>query len=118
MAAEDGLFHAEVVEQADEVARQVLHVVGFDGVRSLGQAIAAHVRGDGPAAGGLECVQLMAPGEGEFGEAVAQDDRNAFARANLVIGHLDVAEVGKRDLRHLGFEGGHREVCSWALAGQ
>ena len=56
VADEDRLLDAEMVEQADEVAGQMLDVVGLDGVRPVGRAIAALVRRDHPEAGRLNAL--------------------------------------------------------------
>ncbi len=52
VADEDRLVDLEMIEQADEIAGQVLDVVGFDGFGPVGRAVAALIRRDHPNAGG------------------------------------------------------------------
>ena len=71
---EDGLLDAERVEQADQIAGQVMDVVGLDLRRPVAVAVAALVGRDGAEAGRGERRHLMAPRVGQLGEAVAEDD--------------------------------------------
>ena len=61
MTDENGLVDLEMIHQTDEIAGQVLDVIGFDGFRPVGGAIAALVRRDHPNAGGRERLDLVAP---------------------------------------------------------
>ena len=60
---------------AAHVPAQREHVVGLDVRRRRAVAVAAHVRREHSVAGPGESGDLMAPGEGQLGEAVAEHDR-------------------------------------------
>ena len=51
MTDHDGGLLAERVDDADDVGREVMNVVGVDRRRLVGLAVAAHVRGHGVKAG-------------------------------------------------------------------
>ena len=51
VADEDRLVDLQMIEQADEIAGQMLDVVGLDRLGPVGRAIAALVRRDHPDAG-------------------------------------------------------------------
>ena len=51
VADEDRLLDLQMIEQADEIAGQMLDVIGFDRFRPVGRAITALVRRDHPDAG-------------------------------------------------------------------
>ena len=51
VADEDRLVDLEMIEQADEIAGQMLDVIGLDRLRPVGRAIAALIRRDHPDAG-------------------------------------------------------------------
>jgi hypothetical protein len=79
----------ESVEDAGEVGGQVVDVVFDDAFRLAAVAIAALVGRDDPETGRGERRNLVAPGIGQLGKAVAQDDRHAILGAGLVHGDLD-----------------------------
>jgi hypothetical protein len=74
VAAEHRLVDAQMVQQPDQVAGQVGHVVVLDRLGTVGQAVAALVGHDHPAAGRRQGRDLPAPGIRELGKAVAQHD--------------------------------------------
>ena len=76
---EDRALLVERVEQADHVGAQRRHVVGLDLRGRRRAAVAAHVGHDHAVAGLGERRDLMAPGERQLGEAVAEDDGGAAA---------------------------------------
>ena len=51
VADENRLVDLEMIEQADEIAGQVLHIVGLDRLRPVGRAITALIRRDHPDSG-------------------------------------------------------------------
>jgi hypothetical protein len=61
VAREDRALDAEHVEQADQVAAQVVDVVGADRLGPVAAAVAALVGRDHPEARGDQCVELVAP---------------------------------------------------------
>jgi hypothetical protein len=89
VADEDPPLLAEVVEDRDQVAGEVVDVVGLDVVGPARPAVAALVEGNGPVAGGGQGGDLVAPGVGEIREAVDQHDREPVASLDDV--QLDVA---------------------------
>ena len=52
----------------------------------------------------------MTPGEGQLREAVAEDDGNALAAGDLVIGHVDPVDLDIGDGGHLAGECGHSKL--------
>ena len=113
VADEDRLVDAEMVEQPDQIPRQVRHVVLRDRPLPLGpfrQAIAALVRRDGPDPRRLAGLQLMTPGKGELRPAVAEDHRHAVPTLG-VLPHLvpvivEAADHGVLRLGHQGSQSG------------
>ena len=77
---EDRALDAEHVEQAGEVARQVVDVVGADRLGPIAAAVAALVGRDHAEARADERVELMPPRVRELREAVAQHDGGAAGR--------------------------------------
>ena len=73
VADENRLLDLEMVEQTDEIAGQVLDVVGFDRLGSLGSAIATLVRRDHANAGLAERLELVAPRKRDLRPAMAEN---------------------------------------------
>ena len=68
-----------------------MRVLGIES--SCDETAAALVDGDGPVAGSRNSRQLEAPGKGQLGEAVQEDDR--FSLALLVDGEADAVGLDK-----------------------
>ena len=83
VADEHRLLGADVVEQADEVGGQLDDVVGVDGVGLRRAAVAALIGRQHVVAGLGQRRNLVAPGVGQFGEAVGQHDHRRAAFAGL-----------------------------------
>jgi hypothetical protein len=79
MADDDGLCLAERRHQRHHVSDRVEDGVGGDVGGSTRSAEAAHVGCDDMEAGVRDCADLVTPGIGQFGPAVAQHDERAFA---------------------------------------
>ena len=108
VADEDRLLDALVIEQRHQIGAEVLQRVALDLGRGVGQAVAALVRRDHPAAGVRHRLDLMAPGKGQLRKTVAEDQRYAFTLGTgLVVGHADAVDVCVPDGRHHGLDGGH-----------
>lgn len=71
VADEDRLVDFQMIKQPDQIAGQMLDVIGLDWLGPIGRAIAALVGRDHADAGLTQRLDLMAPGEGEFGPAMA-----------------------------------------------
>ena len=96
---------AESVEQRDEVAGQMLEVVGLDPLGRIAATVATLVGRDHVEAGTGESGDLVTPGVGELREAMAEHDRGpapalvhqerecrlAFARGHHALGQPDGA---------------------------
>ena len=80
VADEDGALDVERVEQGDQIAGELGEAVCLDRRRGAAAAVAALVGSDGAEARAGDRLELMAPAEGEVGEAVAEDDRGAGRR--------------------------------------
>ena len=78
------LLDAEMVEQADHVAGEHVHIVGRDAPRFIGQVVAALVGDDDAEARRCQRGDLLPPANPEFGEAVQQNDRRSVFGA---VGH-------------------------------
>ena len=101
VADEDRLVDLEMVEQADEIAGQVLHVVVLDRLGPVGRAIAALIRRDHPDAGLAQRLDLVTPGKRDLRPAVAQDDRRLVGlRAGFVVAHANAVRLGELQRRH------------------
>jgi len=101
MADEHSLVDFEVIEQADEIAGQVLDVVGFDRFGPVGRAIAALVRRNHPNAGFAQSLDLVAPRKRDLGPAVAENDRRLVGlRAGFIEAHANPVGLGKLQRRH------------------
>src|SRR5438876_59660 len=88
VADENRLVDFEMVEQADEIAGQVLHIVGLDGLGPVGRAIAALIGRNHPDPGRSERLDLVAPRKRDLRPAVAENDRRRVGfRSGLVITH-------------------------------
>ena len=81
VADEGRLLVAVVVEQARQVAGQLVGAVVGDLARTRAGAVAAQVGGHGPVAGVSQRAELVAPGVPELGEAVAEHHGGAVGRA-------------------------------------
>lgn len=68
---------AGVADEGSDVASECFEVVGFDFWRGGAGSVAALVGNDDPIAGRGEGAELVAPGVGEFGETVEEDDGGA-----------------------------------------
>ena len=89
------LVVAVVVEQAAQVARQLVRPVVGDLGRAGAAAVAPQVRRDGAVAGVGQRAELVAPGVPQLGEAVAEDDGRPVGRPGH--GNMQLDPVG-RDL--------------------
>ncbi|MGY2934351.1 hypothetical protein ACVWZ6_003953 [Bradyrhizobium sp. GM6.1] len=107
MADEDRLIDLKMVEQADQIAGQVLDVVVLDRLWPVGRAVAALVRRDHADAGLAQRLDLVAPGKCEFGPAMAQHHRRLVCnRARLVIAHADSVRLYELERWHFN----HRNI--------
>ena len=77
VADKDGLVDLERVEHAGHVVAQVAEAVLVHVLRPVGQAVSALIGRDGAEPGVGQRRKLESPGEGEFGEAMAEDDGDA-----------------------------------------
>ncbi len=119
VAAEDRLLDAEVVEQAEQVAGEVVDVVVLDRLGSIGLAIAPLVGGEHALVAGVgERRDLVAPGVGELGEAVGEHDDGAVLPARRSTRWSSMPFVFTR--RYAGWRGAGwvRSWCSWWRDGQ
>jgi len=90
-----------MVEQADEIAGQVLDVVSFDGFGPIGRAVAALIRRDHPNPGGGERLDLVAPRKRDLRPAMAENNRRRVGvRPRLVESHANAVGVGELQRRH------------------
>src|SRR4029077_15824860 len=90
-----------MVEQADEIAGQVLEVVSLNGLGPIGRAIAALIGRNHPDPGGSQRLDLGAPRKRDLRPAVAEEDRRGVGfRAGLVIAHADAIGLGELQRRH------------------
>lgn len=110
VAGEHGALDAESVEQRDEVAGQMLEVVGLDPLGRVAATVATLVGRDHVEAGTGESGDLVAPGVDELREAMAEHDRGpapalvhrerecrlAVARGHHALGQPDGARGGHR----------------------
>ena len=97
---EDGALEAQGIEQRDQIAGEVLEIVGLHGRGRVAAAVAALVGRDHPEAGGGQGRDLAAPRVGELGEAVAQHHRRAASA--LVHGQRQARLAGARGAGALG----------------
>ena len=74
MTDENRLVDLEMIEQPDQIAGQVLDIVGFDALRPVSGSIAALVRCDEANPGLAQRLDLMPPGKCDFRPAVAKND--------------------------------------------
>src|SRR5579872_7014081 len=72
VADEDSLVDFQMIEQADEIAGQVLHIVGLDRLRPVGRAVAALVRSNHAGPGLAKRLDLMTPGKCQLRPTVAK----------------------------------------------
>ena len=93
---EPRLLDAEVVEQADHVAGEDVHIVGRDAPWFIGQVVAALVGDDDAEACRGQRGDLLPPANPEFGEAVQQNDRRSVFAA---VGHdVKIDVIGLNEL--------------------
>ena len=101
VADEDRLVDLEMIEQADEIASQMLDVVVLDRLGPVGRAIAALVRRDHANAGLAQRLDLVTPGERELRPAMAQHHRRRVGlRTGLVIAHANPVRLRELQRRH------------------
>ena len=105
MADEHRLFETEFVEQANEVAGQLIHAVGRDRFGCGGTAVAALVGRDRPEPGRRDGRELVPPRVGQLGESVGEDDGGP--RPLFVDRQLDAAVVGIGEGDDLGLRERH-----------
>ena len=79
VADDDGLFFAERRHQRDHVAGIVEDAVGLDLGWRTGPAEAAHVGGNDMEAGFRDAPDLVPPGIGQFGPAMAEHHQRTLA---------------------------------------
>ena len=102
VADEDRLVDLEMVEQADQIAGEVLDVVGLDRLGPVGRAIAALIGRDHADAGLAQRLDLVAPGKRDLRPAVAEHDRRRVGfRAGFVVAHANAVRLGELQRRHL-----------------
>jgi hypothetical protein len=101
----DRLLDAERVEQAGEIADQMVNRVCVHRLRSVGVAIAALVRRNGVKSGLRQRPQLMPPRVPELGEAVTEQYREALSRLRDVHGDAVGRNGAMRNRRHTYFLG-------------
>jgi hypothetical protein len=93
---EDRLADSKVIEQADEIAGQMLDVVGLDGFGPVGCAVAALIRSDHPNAGIAKCLDLVTPRKRDLRPAVAENNRRRIRfRAGFVVPHTNAVGLGE-----------------------
>jgi len=96
VADQPRLLDAKVVEQADHVAGEHVHIVGRDAPRFIGQIVAALVRDDDTEACRCQRGDLLSPAVPEFRKAVQQNDRRSVFGA---VGHdVKIDVIGLDDL--------------------
>src|SRR5450631_2747477 len=101
VADEDCLVDLEMGEQADQIAGQMLDVVGFYGLRTVGLALAALIRRNHPDAGLTERLDLVPPRKRDLRPAMAEDDRRRIRlRTRFVIAHANPVGLGELQRRH------------------
>ena len=101
VADEDRLVDLEMIEQPDEIAGQMLHVVGLDRLGPVGRAIAALVRRDHADAGLAQRLDLVTPGKRHLRPAVAEHHRRRVGlRPRLVVAHANTVRLGELQRRH------------------
>jgi hypothetical protein len=109
----NSLLDPEMIEQFDEIAGELFDVVGLHRLRSVGLAVAALVGRNHAQARLAEGLDLMTPGIGDLGPAVAEHDRRRIRlRAGLVISHPDAVHASVLKGRHFG----HGSLGSQAAA--
>jgi len=106
VADEDRLVDFQMVHQADEIAGQMLHVIGLDRLGPVGRTIAALVGRDHPDPGLTQGLDLVTPGKRHLRPAMAQDQRRRVGlRSRVVIAHPNPVRLGVLQRRHFN----HRE---------
>jgi hypothetical protein len=101
VADEDRLVDPEVIDQANEIAGQLLDVVGLDRLGPVGRAITALIRRNHADAGVTQRLDLVAPGKGKLGPAVAKHDRRGVGlRSRFVEAHANAVRPGELQRRH------------------
>jgi len=85
-----------VIEQADEIAGQMLDVVGLDGFGPVGGAIAALIRRDHPDSSIAQRLDLVTPRKCDLRPAVAENNRRRIRfRARFVVPHTNAVGLGE-----------------------
>ena len=101
VADEDRLVDLQMIEQGDQIAGEMFDTVALDGAWLVGGAIAALVRRDDTDASFAQRLDLVPPGECEFGPAVAEDHRRRVGLwTGVVVAHAEAGEVGILERRH------------------
>jgi hypothetical protein len=91
-----------MVEQADEIAGQMLDVIGFDRLRPVGRAIAALIRRNHPNAGLRQRLDLVPPRKRDLRPAVAENNRRHVGlRTGFIVAHANAVGPGELQRRHL-----------------
>ena len=83
-ACEHSAFNTEMIQQAGEVTRDVVDVVGFHLRRCVRLSHAAHIRRDDPVPGCCQCGYLPVPAEPDMRETMAKHHRQASALLHVV----------------------------------
>ena len=106
VADENCLVDMQVIEQADQVAGQMLEVVGLDRSGAIGRAVAALIRRDHADAGRRKRLDLMPPRERDLRPAMAQHQRRRVSLwPRLVVAHADAVGLGELERRHFDGHG-------------
>src|SRR5579863_2245367 len=106
------LVDLQIIEQTDEIAGQVLEVVGCDRLRLVARAITTLIRRDHPNTRLAQRFDLMTPGKRDLRPAVAENERWFVGlRAGLVEAHPNPVGLRKLQRRHLD----HR-YCPYSAA--
>jgi len=116
---DDGGAVAGMADEGDDVAGECFEVVGFDFWRGGAGSVAALVGDDDAIAGRGDGAELVAPGVGEFGEAVEEDDGGAGG--GFVDFELDPGSGGNEDSggagdHALAMTSGSKVVAMWPAA--
>ena len=98
MATKNGLVDFELVEHPRHVVAEHAEVILFEGLGTVREAVAPLVGCEDTVASLAERLDLAPPREGQLGEAMAEDNRRAFAF--LIDGHADAVRLNRFRLGH------------------
>src|SRR4030081_2955679 len=102
VADENRLVDFEMVEQADEIAGQMLDVIGLDRFGSVGRAVTALIRRNYPTSGSSQRRDTVTTRKRDLRPAVAENNRRRVGfRACFVIAHANSVRLGELQRRHL-----------------